>query len=376
MKPLLAPSDPLLPLLLSSSAAFSLRDSAVGRALSAPMLSFTFSSALSNANLLPLAHPSYDLCSRVLPFSVCLGLLAASSPLSSPSPTTGALRPMLAAFAVGAAGTALGSLAAFALCVRTSLLPAASAAAAASLYCATYIGGSVNFFGVAAATGAARLDGLLPSLLAADLGLMALYLLALTAASHSPRLRAAFPADGARPRAAPSAPPPLPLSAPRAAAAGGIVALSVGAAAAGRWLCERFPAAAAALRLLGAPSLFLCCLFLGGMGASAKLSEMAAAGPAAATFGAIVLMVHCVVMLVGVRVFNHFGAEISLQTMLVASNANIGGPGTAVAMASAMGWTQLLPAAATCGTVGYSTATLLGVAMHDFLLRVVRVMRL
>ena len=48
--------------------------------------------------------------------------------------------------------------------------------------CATYVGGSANFFGVAAAThAAARHPGLLPSLLAADLALMGVYLLLLTA---------------------------------------------------------------------------------------------------------------------------------------------------------------------------------------------------
>ena len=46
------------------------------------------------------------------------------------------------------------------------------------------MGGSANFFGVAAAThAAARHPGLLPSLLAADLALMGVYLLLLTAAT-------------------------------------------------------------------------------------------------------------------------------------------------------------------------------------------------
>ena len=70
-----------------------------------------------------------------------------------------------------------------------------------------------------------------------------------------------------------------------------------------------------------------------------------------------------------VRLLNAAGAHISLQSLLIASNANIGGPGTAMAMASAMGWSHLLPAAAACGTVGYSSATLIGVALHSVLSR-------
>lgn len=99
------------------------------------------------------------------------------------------------------------------------------------------------------------------------------------------------------------------------------------------------------------------------------LRQVVAAGPAAAAMGAIVLCVHCIVMLIGTRLLNMAGTAISLRTLLIASNANIGGSGTAMAMASALGWPELLPAAATCGTIGYSMATVLGVALHKLLLR-------
>lgn len=94
-----------------------------------------------------------------------------------------------------------------------------------------------------------------------------------------------------------------------------------------------------------------------------------AAGISAASLGAIVLSVHCVVILLGVRLLNMASAGISLQMLLLASNANIGGSGTAMAMATAMNWPHLLTASATCGTLGYSIATLLGVAMQKMLLR-------
>ena len=69
----------------------------------------------------------------------------------------------------------------------------------------------------------------------------------------------------------------------------------------------------------------------------------------------------------GAAVSNALGARLSLRTILIASNANVGGPGTAIAMASAMGWLDLIPAAAAVGTVGYSVATVFGVAMHTIL---------
>ena len=40
-----------------------------------------------------------------------------------------------------------------------------------------------------------------------------------------------------------------------------------------------------------------------------------------------------------------------------------------MAMAGALGWQDLVPAAAACGTLGYSVATVLGVGMHALLLR-------
>ena len=139
-----APASPLLPVLASSTAAYTLRNTALGQSLSAPMLSFAFSSLLSNVGVVPISHPAYEVCAGVLPFSVCFGLLAASTPAAADDAEDGAaLTPMLSAFCVGAVGTVVGCLIAFALCTRFSLLPAASAACAGALYCATYVGGEV-----------------------------------------------------------------------------------------------------------------------------------------------------------------------------------------------------------------------------------------
>ena len=116
------------------------------------------------------------------------------------------------------------------------------------------------------------------------------------------------------------------------------------------------------------------------VGAAAKLAELLAAGPAAALVAATVLSVHCAVMVGGCRLANraleHLGRRskgsggprpVSLPELLIASNANVGGVGTAVAMAGAMGWTRLIAPAAACGALGYAAATLLGVGLHALL---------
>ena len=121
---------------------------------------------------------------------------------------------------------------------------------------------------------------------------------------------------------------------------------------------------------LGDASLLLGCLFLASVGASARLAELVAAGPAAACFAATVLGTHMLFMLLGVRVANGaFGARISISHMVIASNANVGGSGTAIAMASAMRWPALVPAAAMCGALGYASATALGLGLEAALLR-------
>lgn len=211
---------------------------------------------------------------------------------------------MVASFMVGALGTLIGCVVAFLFSARIGLLAPDSAACASSLYCATYVGGTANFFGVASAINAKQLDALLPSLLAADLGLMGLYLLVLTAASKSSPLQRAFPHD-VEPRALRPAlngnqeqidhqqpvNRALGLAAVVVAAAlscrmcmllehtvgiPGIstIALSLGSAAASRAMWSQKPEASVLLKQLAAPSMFLCCVFLGGMGASAQFSQV------------------------------------------------------------------------------------------------------
>ena len=141
---LLAPSA-VGPLLTASAvAAVALQDSAVGRAVSPPMLSFAFALGLSNAGLLPTSHPLYvAVSSQVLPLAVALSLISAAGGALEPAAAAGSappgpspLRPTLIAFALGALGTLAGSLVAYCVC-SPQLLARPAAATAAGLMCAT-----------------------------------------------------------------------------------------------------------------------------------------------------------------------------------------------------------------------------------------------
>ena len=143
--PVLLEPSAVGPLLTASAvAAVALQDSAVGRAVSPPMLSFAFALGLSNAGLLPTAHPLYvAVSSQVLPLAVALSLISATGGALEPAAAAGSappgpspLRPTLIAFALGAFGTLVGSLVAYYVC-SPRLLAQPAAATAAGLMCAT-----------------------------------------------------------------------------------------------------------------------------------------------------------------------------------------------------------------------------------------------
>ena len=56
-----------------------------------------------------------------------------------------------------------------------------------------------------------------------------------------------------------------------------------------------------------------------------------------------------------------------LTELVIASNANMGGPTTAAAMAVARRWHHLVLPAVLCGTLGYAVATFIGTAVGNWL---------
>jgi uncharacterized membrane protein len=58
---------------------------------------------------------------------------------------------------------------------------------------------------------------------------------------------------------------------------------------------------------------------------------------------------------------------VPAEVAMVASNAAVGGPATAAAMAAARGWTSLVPAAVMLGGLGYGIGTWLGLWVHSIL---------
>lgn len=72
--------------------------------------------------------------------------------------------------------------------------------------------------------------------------------------------------------------------------------------------------------------------------------------------------VHLAVCLAGGRLL-----RLPMQSVLIASNANVGGPATAAAMASSKGWPHMVQPAMLTGCLGYAIATFLGCAMGQWM---------
>ena len=103
-------------------------------------------------------------------------------------------------------------------------------------------------------------------------------------------------------------------------------------------------------------------IFFATIGTSANIHAVMQTGPVLLIFAAIILLVHLlVILLVGKY------ARLSLPEIVIASNANTGGPTTALAMAMTRRWHDLMVPAILCGTLGYATGNLIGIAIGNLL---------
>lgn len=101
---------------------------------------------------------------------------------------------------------------------------------------------------------------------------------------------------------------------------------------------------------------FLIHIFFAVIGVPASIYMIVTKAPLLLLFCAIIVLTNMIFSFVFGRVF-----RFSLEEIIIASNANVGGPTTAAAMAIAKGWNALIVPAILVGTLGYVLGNYYGI---------------
>jgi uncharacterized membrane protein len=121
-----------------------------------------------------------------------------------------------------------------------------------------------------------------------------------------------------------------------------------------------FPRACASItEPAGHLAVILMNLFFSVTGAQGKLGKVLATAPRLFLFSAVQLLVHLAFLLGAGRLL----FRLPLKELLVASNANVGGPTTAAAMAGSKKWKSLVLPGILTGILGYASATFIGLVL-------------
>lgn len=303
---------------------------------------------------------------------------------------------LLAIFLIGSVGTICGVLAAYML--LSPFVP--SLAQAAAMMTGSYIGGGVNFTALADAF---RADSSLTSATTvADNLNMAIYFLVLIAFARNAFLRRHYPhpysdqAGGDKETTQAASywkQKPISLRDIAIDLAYTVLVVTISRAL-GRWCFAMIPqggwflsmlrtffgsqyiwittismlfatfCSPQAERMSGAEEIgtYLIYLFFFAIGVPASIGAILRSAPLMLLFCLIIVLVNMLFCLIGGKLIGS-----SLEEILLASNANIGGPTTAAGMAISQGWTKLITPCMLVGTFGYVIGTYAGVIVGTLL---------
>ena len=107
---------------------------------------------------------------------------------------------------------------------------------------------------------------------------------------------------------------------------------------------------------------FLIYLFFAVIGAPASLKLIIEKSPLLLLLAAIIVLVNLIISLIFGKLF-----KFSIEEIIIASNANVGGPTTAAAMAVSKSWDGLIAPALLVGTLGYVLGNWYGIIVGTIL---------
>ncbi len=357
-------------------AAFSLwaEKTKIGSKLSAVVVAIVAAFILSNLSIIPAEAPAYDLVwSYLVPLAIPLLLFKAN--LRKIIKEAG---PTLIAFLFGAIGTIIGTFISFEIFSLGS-----EGWKLAGIFCSTYIGGSMNYVATAAALKLNAGD-LLTAGVAADNLVMAAYFIILFTLPSVAILKKLYKTE--HDEKAGTLDEDITIEEqkkPDLFNMAKALALGFGICAVGFWLSDLVAIQGSGILIITAIAVILATVFpkqvgtiegadqVGALlmqvffvviGASANIYVVLKVGPILFLFAAVILFVHLLFILITGKLF-----KLDLAEIVIASNANMGGPTTAAAMAVARRWKDLVIPAVLCGTLGYAIATFIGVAIGNLL---------
>lgn len=386
------------------------RRTTIGKALSAPLATMAAAMLLANLGVIPFASPAvYGTLVNRYAVALAVPLLLFDSDLKRVIADTGSV---LAAFGVGAVATVVGTLGAFGALGQqmAASLGAATAWKVAAALAARHIGGAINFVAVAETL---SIPGTVVSAaIAADNVVVALYFAMLFAlakandnddtatnaaggtirgtrgtATIAPTIETELdysfdqPVNGSEVAPANTNQITLPTISVSLTIASLLVTL-------GRILTDAllpkgtsslpltstltvvaatlFPTFFSRIRTTGtALGILFIQMFFAASGASGSIALVLAQAPSLFAFSTVQIAIHFMFLMgIGRGLF-----RLPVNELYLASNANVGGPTTAAAMAQAKNWKRLVLPALLVGILGYATATGIALALGSILVR-------
>jgi uncharacterized membrane protein len=395
-------SDPtycLTAVVLLSAFGISLeRRTVIGKALSAPLTTMAMALLIANVGIIPFTSPVYAAMNKYA-VSLAVPMLLYDSDLRRVISDTGSV---LIAFLIGAFATVVGTLIAFPLLPMRALGINNGYKVACAL-AARHIGGAINFVAVAETL---QIPGTIVSAaIAADNVVVALYfafLFALAKAetnkddSNNQSLAGTIETeldysfddirtsemDTGTVVVAPDT-KEISLSTMSLSIAVASTLVTIGKILT-QWLLPAgtsalpltsaitvlaatlFPKYFAKIRTAGtAIGILFIQMFFAASGASGSIALVFQQAPSLFVFSTLQIAIHFIVLVsVGRGIF-----QLPMNELYLASNANVGGPTTAAAMAQAKNWSRLVLPALLVGILGYATATGIALALGPILVR-------